>query len=553
MQDEIPERIGDYEILGTLGAGGMGRVYRVRNVISDRIEAMKILLPDLAGRKELADRFLREIKLVGSLNHPNIASLCTAMAVDNQLIMVMEFVEGKTLAELLDAGALPIADSLSYLNEVLAALGYAHSKGIIHRDIKPANIMLTVYGGVKLMDFGIARVGTERATTQTGTTLGSIDYMSPEQIMGNPVDARSDLYSVGISLYEMVTGQRPFRAPSDFEIMSAHVKEVARPPIEIQANLPTELNEVIVRSIAKAPEDRFQSAEEMRAALADVDLSSITSIVPARTRSATIVERQRPATMVERRGTISRTDAYTGRSATQVAGALAFSQPNSSALAVRKSGLLQRPALLLVCGGVLAAGVAVPTVLLRRGHSDSGKSTPSAVVPAPPAGDSPSQAPVQPRSAAAAGKMASPHAPKSAPAALAAQRAALAAHAGTGAAPAQSSTPNLAINTHASITTAPAAPAISAEEKEKLDQLEVQIDGLTSRAQGVNNSLNNMQRSMQRDGMALRGDMVSKQASMNNNVAKARQALIASDAARASRFAALAETDIGQLETFLGH
>lgn len=148
-QDSAHHRIGDYEILDTLGSGGMGRVYRVRHIISDRIEAMKILLPDLAERKELGDRFLREIKLVASLNHPNITSLCTALTINNQLIMVMEFVDGVTLTELLNSGPISIPNAHNYLDQALSALGYAHQKGIIHRDIKPANIMLTPSGAIK--------------------------------------------------------------------------------------------------------------------------------------------------------------------------------------------------------------------------------------------------------------------------------------------------------------------------------------------------------------------------------------------------------------------
>src|SRR5450432_4018492 len=188
MSEEPSKRIGDYQILDELGSGGMGRVYRVRNVISDRVEAMKVLLPDLAGRQELATRFLREIKLLASLNHPNIATLCTALTIDNQLVMIMEFVEGVTLDELLTQSRVSVDNGTNYISQALAALSYAHQKGVVHRDIKPANMMLTADGVVKLMDFGIARSATERSMTQTGTTLGSINYMSPEQITGQPVD-----------------------------------------------------------------------------------------------------------------------------------------------------------------------------------------------------------------------------------------------------------------------------------------------------------------------------------------------------------------------------
>src|SRR2546423_8536446 len=144
-------RIGDYEILNELGAGGMGRVYKVRNTISDRIETMKILLPDLAGRQELAARFLREIKLLASLNHPNIAQLRTAFANDNQLVMIMEYVEGVSMATHLSGSSISVADALNYIDQVLNALSYAHQQNVIHRDIKPGNMMLTPQGVVKVM------------------------------------------------------------------------------------------------------------------------------------------------------------------------------------------------------------------------------------------------------------------------------------------------------------------------------------------------------------------------------------------------------------------
>ena len=274
MSDEIKQRIGDYEVLGVLGSGGMGRVYKVRNVISDRVEAMKILLPNLAGRQELADRFLNEIKLLASLDHPNIAALRTALTVDNQLLMIMEYVEGTTLAARLEHGPIPIGETLDYINQVLAALSYAHARGVIHRDIKPGNMMLTPNGVVKLMDFGIARSGTDGGMTKTGTTLGSVHYMSPEQVRCEPIDARSDLYSLGITLYELVTGQRPFQADSEFSLMAAQVKEIPKPPVQLQAGLPAGLNEIILMAIQKDPARRFQSAEAFRNALSNVECDS---------------------------------------------------------------------------------------------------------------------------------------------------------------------------------------------------------------------------------------------------------------------------------------
>jgi serine/threonine protein kinase len=273
MTEESFKRVGDYEILGVLGAGGMGKVYKVRNVISDRVEAMKILLPDLAGRRELADRFLREIKLLASLHHPNIAELRTALTWDNQLVMIMEYVEGVTLAARSKQGPISPEEAVDYTDQVLAALSYAHQLQIIHRDIKPSNMMLTPQGIVKLMDFGIARSKNDPILTASGSTLGSLHYMSPEQVKGESVDSRSDLYSVGVSLYEMATGRLPFEAENDFAIMAAHLQRSPEAPIKIRPDLPEALSDVILVAMAKDPAERFQSADAFRNALKSVQFS----------------------------------------------------------------------------------------------------------------------------------------------------------------------------------------------------------------------------------------------------------------------------------------
>jgi serine/threonine-protein kinase len=270
MSFNVGDRVGDYEILAVLGAGGMGKVYKVRNVLSDRVEAMKILLPNLESDPDLADRFLREIKVQASLVHPNIAALHTAQRAGNQILMLMEFVEGTTLEALLKLGRLPANDAIRYTTEVLDALSYAHMQGVVHRDIKPSNMMLTPEGHVKLMDFGIARATADKRLTQTGHTVGSLFYMSPEQIKGGMLDVRSDLYSLGVSLYELVTGQRPFAGDSDYSIMAAHLQQNPVPPIELDPTVPMALNEIILMSIAKDPEQRFQSAQAFRSALGNV-------------------------------------------------------------------------------------------------------------------------------------------------------------------------------------------------------------------------------------------------------------------------------------------
>ena len=271
MTDDVTgARKGDYLILGTLGAGGMGKVYKVRNTLSDRVEAMKVLLPDLSEQQELADRFLREIKVLASLHHPNIAELRTALTIGNQLVMIMEYVEGSTLASRLQQGDMRYADALACFDQVLAALSCAHAQRVVHRDIKPANIMLAPYGIVKLMDFGIARSGNDMGLTMTGTTLGSVAYMSPEQVRCEPLDGRSDLYSVGVSLYETITGQRPYVSDNNFEVMQAHLQLPATPPIDLKPDIPPGLNQLILMAMAKNPAQRFQTADAMRGALRSV-------------------------------------------------------------------------------------------------------------------------------------------------------------------------------------------------------------------------------------------------------------------------------------------
>ena len=265
---QIGDSVGDYEIVDVLGTGGMGRVYKVRHRISDRLEAMKVVLPDRRSDPQIAERFEREIKVHASLDHPNIARLHTALWVQDSLLMIIELVDGATLAERLRQGNLTIPEGLDCMRQVLDALAYAHSREVIHRDVKPANIMLTPAGQVKLMDFGIARQAGGGAITRSGLAVGSLLYMSPEQIKGLSVDARSDIYSAGVTLYETLTGKRPFRGNSDYAIMDAHLRQAPEPPTEFVPGFPEDVSRIILKSLAKDPAERFQTAEAFRAALA---------------------------------------------------------------------------------------------------------------------------------------------------------------------------------------------------------------------------------------------------------------------------------------------
>jgi serine/threonine-protein kinase len=267
MSFEPGETVGDYQIRGLLGAGGMGNVYRVRNLITDREEALKVLLPDLTAQAELADRFAREIRIHASLEHPNIAQLRTALRVNNQLIMIMELVPGETVEQRIARGPVDPAFAAAVAAQTLAALRYAHERGIIHRDIKPANIMLTPAGIVKVMDFGIAAGGLARRLTRTGLAVGSLSYMSPEQIRALPLDPRSDIYSLGVTLYEMLAARRPFEGASDFELMKAHLEKQAPPVSAANPSVPPAFAAAISRALAKRPEDRFQSAAEFAEAI----------------------------------------------------------------------------------------------------------------------------------------------------------------------------------------------------------------------------------------------------------------------------------------------
>ncbi|HEX4749648.1 MAG TPA: bifunctional serine/threonine-protein kinase/formylglycine-generating enzyme family protein [Bryobacteraceae bacterium] len=264
MPFEIGQTVSDYEILDVLGKGGMGRVYRVRNVISGRIEAMKVLLADFANEPEVGERFGSEIRTLARLDHPNIAKLLTAFRVENEVVMLMEFVEGITLTDRGKQGLIPPSELHNCISQTLCALAYAHQNGVVHRDIKPSNIMVTPQGVVKLMDFGIAKSQADNLQTRAGITMGSVSYMSPEQVRGAAVDARSDVYSMGIVLYELAVGRRPFESESTWAVLEAQLNQMPASPIEVNPAISPPLNDIILRALQKDPAQRFQSADEFR-------------------------------------------------------------------------------------------------------------------------------------------------------------------------------------------------------------------------------------------------------------------------------------------------
>jgi len=270
---------GRYRVTRKLGAGGMADVYLAEDEELGRRVAIKILNERHANDDSFVERFRREAKNAAGLSHPNIVSIYDRGEAEGTYYIAMEYLDGRTLKELLIArGPMPIADAIHYTRQILNALRFAHKKGVVHRDIKPHNVMVDGDGRLKVTDFGIARAGASQMT-EAGAIVGTAQYLSPEQARGAAVDQRSDLYSIGVVLYEMLTGNVPFTGESPVEIAMKHLSDTPRPPSSIRPEIPPDLDMVVLRALAKNPDDRFQTAEEMDAELAHIaDGGSVTAI-----------------------------------------------------------------------------------------------------------------------------------------------------------------------------------------------------------------------------------------------------------------------------------
>lgn len=265
----IGRTVGTYQILEQIGEGGMGTVYKGVDQMLERTVAIKVLRAELAREPRIVERFRSEAITLARLNHPNVATLYSFLREGDDFFMVMEYVPGETLEDLLKKGPMPVAAAVPLFCQALDGIAHAHALGIVHRDLKPANVMRTPECVVKVMDFGIARVlGTDRMT-RTGHLIGTIEYMAPEQVRGRETDARSDVYALGIVLYEMVTGQVPFEADSDFELMRAQAEDRPPPPRTVMPSVPAAIEKAILRALAKSPEARFQTVADFREVLED--------------------------------------------------------------------------------------------------------------------------------------------------------------------------------------------------------------------------------------------------------------------------------------------
>ena len=283
---------GRYRIQRKLGAGGMADVYLAEDQELGRRVAIKILNGRHANDDQFIERFRREAKNAAALNHPNIVSIYDRGEAEDTYYIAMEFLDGRSLKELIvSRGKAPINVAIEYTRQILSALRFAHRHGIVHRDIKPHNVLVDGEGRVKVTDFGIARAGTSQMT-ETGSIVGTAQYLSPEQARGGEIDPRSDLYSLGVVVYELLTGKTPFDGETPVEIAMKHLSTEPKPPSKLRPDVPPELDKVVLRALAKDPDDRYQSADEMEA---DLERVARGAPVSAATAATQVLRRPAPA------------------------------------------------------------------------------------------------------------------------------------------------------------------------------------------------------------------------------------------------------------------
>ena len=290
--------LGHYNITSKIGAGGMGEVYLARDTRLDREVAIKIVLADIANDGDRLQRFEQEARATSALNHPNILTVYDVGTHDGSPYIVAELLEGEELRQRLDEGPLPLRKTIDYAHQIISGLSAAHEKGIVHRDLKPENLFITKDDRVKILDFGIAKLraaklegssledATRRAITNPGVVMGTVGYMSPEQVRGQSTDYRSDIFSFGAILYEMITGRRAFRRETMAETMSAILKEEPDEPTESNPNISPSLERIVRRCLEKKPERRFQSTSDLGFALEALSTTSSSGV--SRTQTGTL-------------------------------------------------------------------------------------------------------------------------------------------------------------------------------------------------------------------------------------------------------------------------
>ncbi len=275
----IGKTIDRYKIVDKLGEGGMGSVWKAEDTKLNRLVALKTLSPHLAENEEARERFVREAQAASALNHPNITTVHDLLDSDEQHFICMEYVEGKTIRDILESGHVSIRKAVDIILQAAEALSAAHRKGILHRDVKSANIMVSMEGNVKVMDFGLAHLEERSQLTRTGTTMGTLAYSSPEQLTGRPYDERSEIWSLGVVFYELLAGQQPFKSPSEGEIVFAIINNEQDKPSKLNEDVPESTEVVVTRMLEKDPEHRYQNCGELisdlKAVRGDLETSTV--------------------------------------------------------------------------------------------------------------------------------------------------------------------------------------------------------------------------------------------------------------------------------------
>jgi formylglycine-generating enzyme required for sulfatase activity/predicted Ser/Thr protein kinase len=294
MTDSVPEKLGKYRIIEEVGRGGFAAVYKAVDTTLDRTVALKVLAPHLLWDPTFVQRFQREAKVAANLDHSNIVTIYEVGQIEGVYFIAMQFLAGRTLSQILEAeGPLPVPRAQAVIEQLASALDYAHARGFVHRDIKPSNIIVADDGRATLTDFGLVKAGEGTQLTASGVVFGSLAYMSPEQGQGNAVDARSDIYSLGAMLFEMLAGRVPYEAETLMAVAIKHITDPVPRPTEFNPAIPKSVERVILKALAKAPADRYQSAGEMARALT-TDIEAKVALKVEREKRPAVIKEPEP-------------------------------------------------------------------------------------------------------------------------------------------------------------------------------------------------------------------------------------------------------------------
>jgi eukaryotic-like serine/threonine-protein kinase len=516
---QIPAIVGKYELLEFLG-GGMSHVYRGRDTVIDRPVVVKLLTENACQDAEAKARFLQEARLAGNIQHENIVSVFDFGEHEGRPFIVMEYLQGEDLRDAIRASHTgSLIDRMKIALEIAEALEYVNGRGIVHRDIKPGNVMVTPDGTVKLMDFGIARSGVENGLTRPGTSMGSLSYMSPEQVRGGSVDARSDIYSTGVMMYELFTGRRPFQAESAYGILDAQCNDAPMPPVEVNPLLPPALSDLILCAMAKDPANRFQNAQAVSNALRHVAGAQDPIAKAAEVPFTPVVMPGVPQPVAPpssgHRGAWIALGAF---AVLAVVAAAAVGLPRLLHTSAKVETTAEQPAQPSQAAPLPAPP---PPVL-------DAPVTPSPQVPAP-SDQAPSQVPAKPADHAAAPPSKLEKTPKP-------------------------PRPEYHPDAQANVVTQPAGnpPQNAGPTAEEINQVREQKTGLDARAGAVSASLEGLKRQQEADGVGLRRDMAVAYARMNAYLSSANADLQSGNITAARSHMDQADKEISTLESFLG-